>query len=409
MSFTMAVVGGCGHVGLPLGLAFASRGVHVTLIDKSEDRIAQVAAGQMPFLDRGADELLPQVLASGHLRLSSCHQAMTQQDVVVVTVGTPVDEFLNPDVSSFDRALDELLGHLRGGQLLILRSTVFPGLTQRLAERAEGRGLNIDLVYCPERIAQGHALDELVRLPQLIGGVTERAAHRAADVFRLLGAPTIELRPVEAELGKLFANAYRYINFAISNQFYSIAERFGADFHRIHAAVTQDYPRMAGFARAGLAAGPCLLKDTMQLAAFNHNGFVLGQAAMMVNEGLPTVMIERVRQRFPLGDMTAAILGMAFKGNSDDPRDSLAFKLRKLLALECRRVLCTDVYIRDASFVPLEVALREADIFFVGACHDEYRELEIDRPVVDVFGFLERVRHEDSGDGSGGLHRGLSR
>ena len=133
-----------------------------------------------------------------------------------------------------------------------------------------------------------------------------------------------------------------------------------------------------------------MLKDTMQLAAFNHNGFVLGQAAMMVNEGLPTVMIERARQRFPLGDMTAAILGMAFKGNSDDPRDSLAFKLRKLLALECRRVLCTDVYIRDASFVPLEMALLEADIFFVGACHDEYRELVIDRPVVDVFGFLER-------------------
>lgn len=407
MSLSIAVIGGCGHVGLPLGLAFASCGARVTLIDKNEQRVAMVSAGQMPFLERGAEERLPHVLASGHLQLSSSPDVIAEQDVVIVTVGTPVDEFLNPDVQSFDRDLDELLGQLRDGQLLILRSTVFPGLTERLAMRAERRGLNIDLAYCPERIAQGYALDELVQLPQLIGGVTERANERAIEVFQLLGAQTIELRPLEAELSKLFANAYRYINFAIANQFYSIAERMGADFHRIHAAVTKDYARMAGFARAGLAAGPCLLKDTMQLAAFNHNGFVLGQAAMMVNEGLPTVLVEQARQQFELRHMTAAILGMAFKGNNDDVRDSLAFKFRKLLTLECRRVLCTDVYIRDPSFVPLEQALQEADIFFVGACHDEYRELVIDKPVVDVFGFLKKVKHEDSGDGSGGVHRRL--
>jgi UDP-N-acetyl-D-mannosaminuronic acid dehydrogenase len=234
----------------------------------------------------------------------------------------------------------------------------------------------------------------LYQLPQIVGGVTPRATERARQLFQKSAPSTIELTPTEAELGKLFANAHRYISFATSNQFYIIAYRFGADFDRIHQAVTQDYPRMAGFAKAGLAAGPCLLKDTMQLGAFNHNAFVLGQAAMMVNEGLPRVLVEIAKARFPLAEMRTAILGMAFKGDNDDPRDSLAYKLRKLLAVESRAVLCTDPYIQDSRFVPLEQALREAELLFVGACHKEYRDLEIAEPVIDVFGFLRRATNK---------------
>ena len=128
----------------------------------------------------------------------------------------------------------------------------------------------------------------------------------------------------------------------------------------------------------------------MQLAAFNHNAFVIGQAAMMVNEGLPSLLVEGVKARYSLASSTAAILGMAFKGNSDDPRDSLAYKLRKVLTLECRSVLCTDPYIKDPNFVSLETVLREADFVFLGACHEEYRDLVIEKPVIDVFGFLPR-------------------
>ena len=128
----------------------------------------------------------------------------------------------------------------------------------------------------------------------------------------------------------------------------------------------------------------------MQLAAFNHNAFVIGQAAMMVNEGLPSLLVEGVKAKYSLANSTAAILGMAFKGNSDDPRDSLAYKLRKVLTLECQSVLCTDPYIKDPSFVPLETALREADFVFLGACHEEYRDLVIEKPVIDVFGFFLR-------------------
>ncbi|MBX7165446.1 MAG: nucleotide sugar dehydrogenase [Pirellulales bacterium] len=386
----IVVVGGCGHVGLPLGIAFALAGSQVTLLDTDAPRVAEVNAGHMPYLERGAEEALPRALAAGRLRATTDVRSIAEADVVIVTIGTPVDEFLDPGVTSFDKTLHAVLEPMRAGQLLVLRSTVFPGITERLARFIAETGKQVALAYCPERIAQGYALDELGKLPQIVAGASAEATARAEQLFAQLGAKTLVLAPVEAELAKLFSNAYRYLNFAISNQFYVIAQKFGADFNRIHDVVTADYPRLAGMAKAGLAGGPCLLKDTMQLAAFNHNDFALGQAAMMINEGLPSYLVQFVKRTHDLKQMTAAILGMAFKGNSDDPRASLSYKLRKVLALECRDVLCTDPYIDDPSFVPLDTALARADILFVGACHAEYRELQTDKPLVDVFSFVRR-------------------
>ncbi len=388
---TVTVVGGCGHVGLPLGIAFAQAGAQVTLLDSHAGRVAEVTAGEMPFLERGSDQAIGPVLASGHLQATTSTESLSKADVVIVTIGTPVDEFLDPGVGTFDGALSAVLDEMQAGQLLVLRSTVFPGITERLSEQIKNRGLEIDLAYCPERIAQGYALDELCKLPQIVGGTSDRATQKASRLFEMLGARTLHLSPTEAELAKLFSNAYRYINFAISNQFYMIAEKFDADFNRIHNVVTAEYPRLAGFATAGFAGGPCLLKDTMQLAAFNHNDFALGQAAMMVNEGLPSTLVQAVKHRHGLAGKTVGILGMAFKGNSDDPRASLSYKLRKVLALECASVLCSDPYIKDESFVPLEQCMDEADILFIGCCHDEYKNLKTDKPIVDVFHFVAEV------------------
>lgn len=387
---SVAIVGGGGHVGLPLGLVLAEAGFHVTLIDVSSERLQVIEAGKMPFLERGADELLRRGLETGRLRTQSTLGGLDTHHVVIVTTGTPVDEYMDPDVRSFDRMSESLLNEMRDGQLLIIRSTVFPGVTDRLGRRVADLGRDIQLAYCPERIAQGYAIGELVELPQLVAGVSSEATSRAAAIFEQLGARVIVLKPVEAELAKLFTNAYRYINFAISNQFYMMAERFGADFQRVRAAVREDYPRMAGFASSGLTCGPCLLKDTMQLASFNHNMFVLGQAAMMVNEGLPSFLVERLKAAHDLKELTVGILGMAFKGNCDDPRSSLAYKLRKVLGVECRHVICTDPYIRDPSFLPLDEVLETADVLVLGACHDEYKQLRPKQPVVDVFGFLNK-------------------
>jgi UDP-N-acetyl-D-mannosaminuronic acid dehydrogenase len=381
----LAIVGGCGHVGLPLGLAFARKGYQVDLVDTSAERVVLVNQGKMPFHEDDAEQLLAEAVASGLVKATTDQSVLEDAAAVIVTIGTPVDEYLDPSVGEFDRALTELVKRVRPGQLLVLRSTVFPGVTDRLARQLEqqGRG-DVDLAYCPERIVQGQSLVELERLPQLVGGTSQRAADRAAALFRLICPKVVFLKPVEAELAKLFCNAWRYITFAIANQFWVIANQFEADFQRIYQGLREDYPRMASFARPGFAAGPCLLKDTMQLGAFNHGSFVLGQAAMMINEGLPYLLVQDVKRNYPLSEMTVGILGMAFKPNSDDPRSSLSYKLRKVLLLECKQVLCTDPYVENPEFTPLDEVLERADLLIVGAPHDAYRGLKFRQPVIDI-------------------------
>jgi UDP-N-acetyl-D-mannosaminuronic acid dehydrogenase len=381
----LAIVGGCGHVGLPLGLAFARKGFQVDLVDTSPERIALVNRGQMPFHEDDADTLLAECVAKGLIKATADQSVLEDAAAVIVTIGTPVDEYLDPSVREFDRALDALVKKVRPGQLLVLRSTLFPGVTDRLARQLEqmGRG-DVDLAYCPERIVQGKSLVELEQLPQLVGGTTPRAADRAAALFGLICPKIIFLKPVEAELAKLFCNAWRYINFAISNQFYVMAQHFEADFPRIHAALRDGYPRMQALARPGFAAGPCLLKDTMQLGAFNHGSFVLGQAAMMINEGLPYLLVQDIKRAYPLADMTVGILGMAFKPECDDPRSSLSYKLRKVLLLECKKVLCTDPYVPDPELTPLAEVLDQADLLLVGTPHACYQGLTFKQPVIDI-------------------------
>jgi UDP-N-acetyl-D-mannosaminuronic acid dehydrogenase len=381
----LAIVGGCGHVGLPLGLAFARKGYQVDLIDTSAERIALVNSGKMPFHEDDAEALLVQGIRSGLVKATSDSTALEDAAAIIVTIGTPVDEYLDPSVVAFDKALEELLQRVRPGQLLILRSTLFPGVTDRLARQLEQMGRSdVDLAYCPERIVQGKSLVELEQLPQLIGGTTPRAAERAGALFKLICPNVIFLRPIEAELAKLFCNAWRYINFAISNQFFVMAQHFEADFQRIFTAMREGYPRMQSVARPGFAAGPCLLKDTMQLGAFNHGSFVLGQAAMMINEGLPYLLVQDIKRAYPLAEMTVGILGMAFKPNSDDPRSSLSYKLRKVLLLECKKVLCTDPYVPDTGLTPLEEVMEKADLIVIGTPHDCYKGLTYRQPVIDI-------------------------
>jgi UDP-N-acetyl-D-mannosaminuronic acid dehydrogenase len=372
-------------VGLPLGLAFARKGYQVDLLDTSADRVAHVNQGRMPFHEDDTEELLPQMIAAGLIRASTDQEILKDAAAIIVTIGTPVDEYLDPSVGAFDRSIQSLLARVHSGQVLVLRSTVFPGMTDRLARQLEQMGrADVDLAYCPERIVQGKSLVELEQLPQLVGGATQQAADRAAALFGLICPKIIFLKPIEAELAKLFCNAWRYINFAISNQFFVMAEHFGGDFHRIYQALREDYPRMQSIARPGFAAGPCLVKDTMQLGAFNHGSFVLGQAAMMINEGLPYLLVQDIKRNYPLADMTVGVLGMAFKPNNDDPRDSLSYKLRKVLLLECRKVLCTDPYVCDSSLTPQAEVLEQADLIIVGTPHDCYRELTFRQPVIDI-------------------------
>jgi len=382
----IVIIGGCGHVGLPLGLAFARTGNKVVALDIDADKVAQVNAGKMPFKDRGADELLAKVRADGSFLASTDQALISAAEVVITVVGTPVDEYLNPRLYLITDLVTGHLARLRAGQLFLLRSTVYPGTTERVDALFREKGLAIDVAFCPERVAEGQALDEITSLPQIVAGCNPRAQKRAEDLFRALTPDLIAVPPLAAELTKLFNNAWRYAQFALANQFYMMANDHGVDFYEVYRAMTERYPRAQGFPRAGLAAGPCLFKDTVQLGAYNNNAFFMGQAAVMINEGLPNYMVQRIGRRFDLKKSVAGILGMTFKADSDDPRDSLAFKLRKILMSECKEVISTDPFLKDPSLKPLEEVLKRSDILFIGSPHTAYRKLDFGKtPVVDVW------------------------
>ncbi len=382
----VVVIGGCGHVGLPLGIAFADRGKNVVLYDINKVAVDNVNSGVVPFREDDAEGRLQQALAAGLLQASTDPEVISRAEAVVVVVGTPIDEYLSPDPQAIPRALAECAEQFRDGQLLVLRSTVYPGVTQLVERAVDNFGVDMDIAFCPERIAEGRAMTELFALPQLVAGRTERAQNRAQELFAALTETIVQLTPEEAELAKLFTNTWRYIKFATANQFYILANDAGLDFGRIRDALMQDYPRASDMPMSGFAAGPCLFKDAMQLAAFSNNNFPLGNAAMLVNEGLPLYLASRMGERYDLSTMTVGILGMAFKGESDDIRSSLSFKLRRLLMTKAATVVCADPYVEDDRLISEEALLEQCDLVVIGAPHARYRRLEVPVPVVDIWG-----------------------
>ena len=377
-------------MGLPLSLAFADAGWTVGIHDINKATIERIASGSMPFRESGADDLLPKILATGRLSFDSNPAMLERTNRVVVVVGTPVDEFLGPSMTIFERTVSEIAPHLREGALVVLRSTVYPGTSAYVAQQLAERGCTVDVAFCPERIAEGYALEELRSLPQIIGADDDRAAERASELFARLGPKTIRTTTKEAELAKLFTNTWRYMKFAVANQFLMIADQAGVDYTNVLHAIREDYPRARDLPGPGFAAGPCLFKDTMQLSAFTADHFPMGQAAMQVNEGLPAYIVSALQRRYgTLQGKTIGILGMAFKAESDDTRASLSYKLRKLLAWAGARVLCTDPYVIDDRLVSMDEVIAESDILVLGAPHASYKQLEIGgKDVVDVWGAL---------------------
>lgn len=387
----VVVVGGAGHVGLPLAIALADRGANVQIYDVSESAVDLVNRGVMPFLEPGAEPMLRKALDAGMLGATTDAAIVGQARNIVVVIGTPVDGHLNPDPTAIPTALAACSTHFRDGQLLVLRSTVYPGVTALVERMIAGMGVDIPVAFCPERIAEHRAMTELFSLPQIVSARTDAGRARAAELFSLLTDSIVHLDPEEAELAKLFTNTWRYIKFAAANQFYMIANDRGLDFERIRQGLTKDYPRASDMPGAGFAAGPCLFKDTMQLAAFSDNTFSLGHSAMLVNEGLPLYVVSQLEKRFDLADLTVGILGMAFKAESDDIRSSLSYKLRRVLKFKAKAVLSTDPYVGedvDDTLLPLDAVLEKADLLVIATPHAEYRGLRTDKPVADVWNIL---------------------
>ncbi len=389
----VTVVGGAGHVGIPLVLAFAEAGLTVNVNDLNEKAIATLKSGKLPFIEHGAAPLLAKALAGNKLLFTSAANAISHTGPVVITIGTPVDEFLNPVQAEMQRCIDGLLPHVTDEQLLILRSTVYPGTTDWLQDYLKRLGRKNRVAFCPERVVQGYGIKELREMPQIISATSPDAEKEAVAIFGRIAPEVVVVKPIEAEFAKLFNNAYRYIEFAASNQFYMIAKSAGADFKSIMRAMKQNYPRAKSFPGPGFSAGPCLFKDTMQLAAFARNQFGLGHAAMQVNEGLVLQLVDDLRHAYDISEMTVGLLGMAFKAEVDDTRASLSYKLKHTLEMWARNVLTTDPFVTtDSSILPFEQVVARSDILILCTPHSVYAEADLKgKPVVDVWGFLKNA------------------
>jgi len=377
---------GLGRVGLPLALSFADRGLSVIGIDNDQARLESVRAGAMPFEETGAQELLDRVVANGRLSLSERVVDAASAKHIVITLGTPSFSHIEIDMRDIRSALDDLLGALRPGHALTLRSTVAPGTTDFVAGYlAKHRGFEIGedvyVAHAPERIAAGRFLEEIDSLPCIVGGVGPRSGEVVAELFGVFGAPIVQTTPVQAELAKIWANILRYTHFALPNLLMMDCERYGANVFEVIDLVNRDYPR-GGLAQPGLTAGTCLRKDfAFSEERSNAPGMLL--AVSRVNESVPLFLVEGVRRRLgpahgapgvgSLSGRKVAVLGLAFKADTDDERDSLAHKLIRLLERELADVVAHDPHVSSPT-VSFEEAVQDADIVVVAANHTEFCE-----------------------------------
>jgi UDP-N-acetyl-D-mannosaminuronic acid dehydrogenase len=388
--YDICVVGGCGHVGLPLSLVFASKNLKVLIYDINKQSIDLIQNGKIPFVEARGEELLEEVLTAKTLNLTDDITQLRSARNIIITIGTPVDEFQNPALKSIREFFDNIIPYIRREQLIVLRSTVYPGTTDLMSKYLKNAGCDAPLAFCPERLVQGKGIDEIQSLPQIISGTSPEAEKRACDLFSRISPDLVMLSPLEAEFAKLFTNVYRYIQFAIANQLYMIANSAGVDYEKVRQAVRYNYPRVKDLPSAGFAAGPCLYKDTVQLSAFSDNLFTLGNSAININEGLVYYIVDLMSKKYKLEEMTVGILGMAFKPEVDDIRASLSYKLKKALQYKARNVLCTDPYVTvDPSLIDVEQVLEDSDILILGTPHSVYRSLDISGKImVDIWGYF---------------------
>ncbi|MEA2479540.1 MAG: UDP-N-acetyl-D-mannosaminuronic acid dehydrogenase [Thermoleophilaceae bacterium] len=381
MTGTVAIVG-LGRIGLPLALSFADRGLSVIGVEKLQPRIDLVMDGKMPFEETGTQELLERVLPTGRLELTQdIHQA-ARADWIVLTLGTPTFSHIEVDISDIRSAVDDLMPLLREDQTLILRSTVGPGTTEWLAGYIEQRrGFNVGeeffVAHVPERIAVNHFLEEIASLPCIIGGIEPHSGERAAELFSVFDAEIVHTTPVQAELAKIWTNILRYVEFAIPNLLMMNAEQYGANAFDVIELINHDYPR-GGMKKPGLTAGTCLRKDfTFSEERSAAPGMLL--AVSRVHESMPLFLVEGLKSRLggSLRDCKIAVLGLTFKRDSDDQRDSLSSKLIRLLERELAHVARHDPFVPSD---PLESALADAKAVVVATNHSAYDDLAAGLP-----------------------------
>ena len=385
----ISIIGGAGHIGFPLGLILSSKGFKVSLIDKNKNNIKKINNGEVPFLEENSKKLLTDMRKKKRIYATDQINEISKSKYIIICISTPITNQLNPNLKPFINFFHQLKKKIKKNQIVIIRSSIYPGICEKVYKIIEKKCKNLS--YCPERIVQGKSIVELPKLPQLVSGKSKKAILESGKLFKTICKKIIYTEVIEAELIKLFSNAYRYINFAISNQFYMICQNQNLNFFKIRNIMREGYMRNANIPESGFTAGPCLLKDTMQLSSFYNHRFKLGHAAMSVNEGIPIFIIKKLQKKFDLRKKTVGVLGLTFKAETDDIRDSLSIKLVKLLELKKIKTLQSDEFYKNKKNISKNDLVKKSDIIILATPHKAYKRLKIkkNKTVVDIWGLIE--------------------
>ena len=386
----ISIIGGAGHVGFPLGLIFSSKGFKVSLIDNDLEKINKINVSKVPFLEENSQKLLNSMIRKKRIFATNQLIEVLKSKYIIVCIGTPINKQLNPSLRSFISFFYRLRKFLKKNQIVIIRSSIYPGICDKIYKIIGNKCKNLS--YCPERIVQGKSIIELPKLPQLVSGKSKKAIAESGRLFRKVCKKIIYTEVIEAELIKLFSNAYRYIHFSISNQFYMICQNQDINFFKIRDIMRDGYIRNANIPASGFTAGPCLLKDTMQLSSFYNHKFLLGHSALSINEGIPKFIINKLNTKYNLKKKTVGVLGLAFKSETDDIRDSLAIKLLKLLKSKKIKTLQSDEYYKHKDNIDKRDLIKKSDIIILSTPHQAYKKLKIgkNKILIDVWGLIDR-------------------
>ena len=389
MKADIIIIGGAGHIGLPLGILFANKGKSVILYDKNKKNIDLINNSKMPFMEIGGEKLLKK--NKKRIIATSKKEFINHAKSVIVCIGTPVKKS-KPDLKFFFKMFKEVKHLLNPKKPLIIRSSIYPGICLKVQKYLGNNFQNIS--YCPERVVQGKSIEELHKLPQIVSGVSDHAIKSASNLFKLICDKIIVTSVLEAELIKLFSNAWRYINFSASNQFYMICEKYNINFHKLRLNMIDGYERNQSMPKAGFAAGPCLYKDTAQLNVFLKNQFTLGKTATAINQNFPKFIYKIILDRYKKGIIKKkiGILGMAFKSDIDDIRDSLSIDLWKFLKSKKLKVFISDEFVNMKNIIKSNYLIKKSDIIILGAPHSAYKRLKIpkNKYLIDTWGFFEK-------------------
>ena len=393
---------GLGRVGLPIASVFSTKGIRVIGVDINEERLSSIKNGKCPFYDPVLQENLNESKKLGMLEVANdLEKVKNNVNVIIVTVGTPTTQGNSVDYSQVFTALEEVCKVNLRNKIIIMRSTLPPKTTTEIIipfiKNRTGlkAGEDFQLAVCPERILEGKAVKEIHELPEIVGGINQISNDIVTELFRHIN-PDKKFSYTTitgAELAKLFANVYRYIGFALSNEFAVWSEMYGENASDIIDASNYEYSR-SNIPKPGFAGGPCLSKDGLFLD--NNTTFSsIVSTAWKVNESIPQHVVNKIKEsKGNIFGMKIGVLGVSFKAGSDDLRNSPSQKLIELLTATGAEVKMHDPFVNETS--SLNEVLEDSEVIVVATNHAEFKNIvkEIENSkaklIYDVWGMYKK-------------------